>query len=122
MVRMVSSAGYGQLRAGAGSSQSGGGALPSPQFVQHIASSTNPEGLGVAGNAYKLPLPNAVGAGNCLILAITYPNGNTPTVTDNNSNSWPGSPTVSADAGSGKYVAAIFVLPNANAGLTTLTV
>lgn len=93
-----------------------------PTLIQHVASSANPPTRGTLGNNFKFTLPNAVGAGNTLILGITYPHGSTPTITDTNGNTWPASPAVSADAGSGKYVSSIFVLPNANAGITTITV
>jgi hypothetical protein len=92
-----------------------------PTLVQHVASSANPVGLGISGNAFKIPLANAVGAGNCLILGMSYPSGKTVTVTDNNGNSWPSTAAVTANS-SGTYVASIFVLPNAKAGATTLTV
>jgi IPT/TIG domain len=92
-----------------------------PTLVQHVASSANPVGLGISGNAFKIPLPNAVGAGNCLILGLSYPSGKTITITDNNGNSWPSTAAVTANT-SGTYVASIFVLPNARSGATTLTV
>ena len=95
--------------------------VSTPTLVQHIASSTNPVGIGISGNNFKFQLPNAVGAGNCLILAVSFPNGQTATVTDNNGNSWPGSPTVSAN-NSGGNNAQIFVLPNVNAGQTVVEV
>src|SRR5882724_5228490 len=93
-----------------------------PTLVQHITSSANPAGVGISGDNFKMPIGNPVGAGNCLVLGMTYPHGSTPTVTDNNGNTWSGSPAVSADGGVGGYVSAIFVLANANAGLTTITV
>ncbi len=97
--------------------------MATPTLVWHVTSSSNPDNLtGGTGDNYKIPMPNPVGAHNCLVLGILYPHGDTPTVTDNNGNSWPGTPTKSADAGVGNYVAAIFVLPNANAGQTTITV
>ena len=75
-----------------------------PTLVQHVSSSANPEGVGISGDNFTFTLPNPVGAGNCLVLGISYPSGNTPTVTDNNSNTWPASPAVSADARSGVRV------------------
>lgn len=118
-----------QKRRGGGASQSfvmgspvPTAALPIPTLMQHVASSTNPLGVGISGNNYKIRPPNAVGAGNCLILGITYPHGSTPTITDDNGNTWPGAAAVSVDAGVGGYVAAIFVLPNAAAGLTVINV
>jgi hypothetical protein len=96
---------------------------PTPSLIQMVSSTTNNPALTAdAGDNFKFFLPNAVGAGNCLVLAITYPNGVTPTVTDNNGNTWPGSAAVSADAGSGNCVSAIYVLPNANAGVTRVNV
>jgi chitodextrinase len=93
-----------------------------PALIQHVASSANPLGLGLPGNNFKIPLPNSVGAGNCLVLGITYPHGSMPTITDNNGNIWPAAAAVAADAGNGNYVAAIWVLPNAHAGQTLITV
>lgn len=95
----------------------------STAFVQHISSATNfPALVTETGNNYKFTLPSPVLLGNSIIVGMSYPHGNTPTVTDNNGNTWPGSPSVTADAGVGGMVAAIFVLPNANAGITTITV
>ena len=95
-------------------------------MIQHITSASNFTGAPNLGSGpfdnFKFTLPHAVGAGNCLVLGLVYPHGNTPTITDTQSNSWPGTPTVSADGGSGKFVSALFVLPNAAAGVTTFTV
>lgn len=101
----------------------GGGGPATPTLVQHFASPANPIGVGgPAGDNYTYTPTNAVGAGNCCVLKFSYPHGSTPTVTDNNGNTWPGSPTASADAGVGNYVAATFVLLNANAGRTQITI
>lgn len=90
--------------------------------VQHVSSATNfPSLVGETGNNFVFTLPNAVLAGNSIVLGISYPNGSTPTVTDNR-NTWPGSPAVTADPGGGAMVAGIFVLPNAAAGVTSITV
>lgn len=93
----------------------------SPVLIQHVASSANPVGLGISGNNFKIPLPNAVLAGDALVLAITYPHGHTITISDTLGQTWP-SATVTADAGSGAYVAAIYVLPNSLGGNETITV
>jgi hypothetical protein len=98
-------------------------AIATPSLIQMISSTTNNPALtSDTGNNFKFFLPNAVGAGNCLVLAITYPNGVTPTITDNNSNTWPTSPAATANAGSGNCISSIFVLPNANAGVTRINV
>ena len=93
-----------------------------PTLIQHVASSANPIGVGIEGNNFKIPLPNSVGSGNAIILGMTYPHGSSPTITDSNGNTWPTTAAVSADAGSGGNISSIFVLPNASAGLTTITV
>ena len=93
-----------------------------PTLIQHVASSANPVGVGISGNNFKIPLPNSVGSGNAIILGMTYPSGSSPTITDNNGNTWPTTAAVSANAGPGGNISSIWVLPNANAGRTTITV
>ena len=94
-----------------------------PTLVQHVSSSTNPPGKGIPGNSFKFTLPNAVGAGNCLILGISYAwsASRTVSITDSNGNTWPSSPAVTVTGGA-QVISSIFVLPNANAGVTTITV
>ena len=94
-----------------------------PTLLQHLASSANPEGIGIPGNAFTVNLPNPVRAGNCLVLGITYPfaAGRAVTVADNNRNAWPSAPAARASRGVG-YDSAVYVLPNANAGGTRITV
>lgn len=100
---------------------------PVPALIQHVASSANPVGISgfaaghTGGDNFKIPLPNAVGAGNCLVLWCTYPNSNTASVSDTNGNTWPAA-AITVDAGVGGNKSSCFVLPNANAGLTTVTV
>jgi hypothetical protein len=91
-------------------------------LIQHVASSANPIGLGISGNNFKIPLPNAVGSGNCLVLGTTYPSGNVPVITDNNGNAWPTTAAATADAGQYGYISTAWVLPNAHAGNTQITV
>ena len=64
----------------------------------------------------RFPLPNPVLAGDALVLAISYPSGNTPSITDSLSNAWPSSAACTANNGSGNIVTAIYVLPNSKAG------
>jgi hypothetical protein len=95
-----------------------------PTLVQHVASSANPLGIGLGGGpVFNMPLPNPVRAGNCLILGVSYAWSATRTVaiTDNNGNTWPATPAVTANPGV-DTVSAIYVLANANAGQTTVTV
>jgi hypothetical protein len=95
-----------------------------PTLVQHVSSSTNILGRGLTANDFRLTLPNPVGAGNVLVLGISYgaPGGKTATVRDNLGNGWPGSPTVSATNPGRDIASAIFVLPNARPGVTTITI
>jgi len=94
-----------------------------PTLVQHVSSSTDPEAFAETGNAYVFTLPNKVLAGNCLILGISVRWSATRTVaiTDNNGNAWPSSPAVTTSDGANS-ISSIYVLPNANAGTTTITV
>ncbi len=96
---------------------------PVPTLVQHVSSSTNPVGVGISGNDFKFTLPNGVGAGNCLILGISYSwaSPQSVSISDDNGNTWPSSPAVTTTDGS-NLVSSIYVLPNARAGVTTITV
>jgi hypothetical protein len=95
---------------------------PTPKLVQHVSSSAD-EQNGPTGNDFKFTLPNPVLAGNCLILGLSYAWSATRTVSvgDDNRNAWPASPAVTTDDGA-TVNSSIFVLPNANAGATTITV
>lgn len=97
--------------------------VPAPTMVQHVSSTMNPPTDGTTGNNYKFTLPNPVMAGNCLILGISYKRSATRTVsvTDSNSNAWPALPAISASDGT-NLTSSIFVLPNAKAGVTSITV
>jgi len=93
-----------------------------PALVQHFVPAANPGGTSPQGNDFKFQPPNPVGAGNCIILVFSFSSGQTPSVSDDNGNTWPGSPTVTADSGPGAYMTVIFVLPNANGGVTNFTI
>jgi len=95
-----------------------------PTLVQHMASSTNPIGIsGNAGNAFRFNLPNPVGAGNCLVLGISY--GYSPTrtvaIADDSGNAWSVSPAATV-TDRGNLISSIFVLPKAHPGPTRVTV
>jgi len=97
---------------------SGGGA---PVLIQHIASSANPVGLGISGNNFNIPLPNTVLGGDALVLAMTFPHGNTSTVTDSLGQSWPAA-TIVKDGGAGNYLTQVYVLCGAVGGNETIHV
>src|SRR5258708_39276658 len=63
-------------------------ALAMPTLIWHISSSANPAGQGIDGHHFMIPLPDP-GAGNCIVLAVSFLVGNTPTITDNNGHTWP---------------------------------
>ena len=92
------------------------GSNPAPALIQHVSSTSNPwPGNGISGNNFKIPLPNPVLAGDTLVLAISYPSGNRPSITDNLGNTWPSSAACTA-TDVGNMIAAIYVLPNSHAG------
>jgi hypothetical protein len=97
--------------------------VPAPTLVQHVSSTMNPPTDGTTGNNYKFTLPNPVMAGNCLVLGISYVRSATRTVrvTDSNANAWRTVPEVSTTDGI-NLTSSIFVLPNAIAGVTSITV
>jgi hypothetical protein len=96
--------------------------VATPQLQQYGIFTGNPVGVGDTGRAFVFTTQNAVGAGNCIVLAVTVPvAATTVTITDNNGNSWP-SAAITESGGSGNYKLLVFVLPNANAGITTITI
>lgn len=94
-----------------------------PALFQHVSQSANPVDLGAGNygpNFNQMP-PNNSGAGNCIVLDLLYPNGRTPTISDN-LDTWSSTPVVTADNGPGNYVASTFVLLNATSGQRTINV
>jgi len=83
-----------------------------------VMSSTNIPGVqGQAGTDFKFSLPNPCQQHNCLELTMIYQSGiAAPTITDNLGNTWPSTPTVSADGGAGGNVLEKRILKNINAG------
>jgi hypothetical protein len=97
------------------------GSVSSPVLIQHVASSANPLGLGIPGNNYNIPLPNAVLGGDALVLAITFPHGNTSAISDTLGQTWPAA-AITEDGGTGNYVTQIYVLCGSAAGNETIQV
>jgi hypothetical protein len=106
--------------AGSGATQT----LPVPTLVQHVGSATELQSQGIQGNNIKFTPPNPILAGNALILGVAYTSGTrfaaTP-VTDTNGNTWPTSPSASRTDSAANMDLAIFVLPNAHPGTTTIS-
>ena len=65
-------------------------------------------------------------AGNGLVVVVAYPSGATPSITDNQSNSWPASgtagSTVTADNGAGNMALQAFILTSATTGTSQIVV
>lgn len=58
---------------------------------------------------------------NSFVVAVAYPSGATPTITDNNTCTWTAA-GAAADAGAGNMALKIFVCPSATAGTSKITV
>ena len=97
------------------------GAPQPTQVVQHIGGGSSPPGQSLAGNAYKIPLANSSGTGNCLVLGVSYDHALTVTVSDNVNGTW-GAAVTYANAGTGNTDSAVYVFPNSASGVTTITV
>jgi hypothetical protein len=95
-----------------------------PALVQHVASTVNPVGAGITGNAFVFTLPNPVLAGNALILGITYPTSAALAAVpvSDTGGTWPTSPAATQTDSNGNVNLAVFVLPGAAAGTHTITV
>lgn len=94
--------------------------VPVPQMVQMIASATNVGGGvydSVAGNNFTYK--KEVQAGNAILILCTWPNGSTPTFTDNNGNTWPAVVTAVNNI-IGNNNSGYCLLTGARAGVTTI--
>lgn len=93
-------------------------------IVQHYSSAYNGSvAVNEPGNNYKFTLPNAVGAGNAIVLAIAYPSGTAPnSITDDGGNTWSTTAAVTADPGAGNTALKVYVLASAAAGTQAITV
>ena len=89
-----------------------------PTLIQHVASAANPVGAGLSGNAFVFYLPNSVGAGNCLSWDHIRRRPNCFSISDTINGAWP----AAAITGSDTNNIAIYVLPNASAGVTQVTI
>jgi hypothetical protein len=69
----------------------------------------------------NLPFDSPVGAGNAIILGLTYQATATLTITDDGNNTWPDA-AVSCNDSTATTTHAIYVLPNAASGTTTITI
>jgi hypothetical protein len=97
--------------------------VATPKLIQRIVSGENNPAFTTENvNAVKLRLPNAVGAGNCLVLCFTHGSdaSSISSIGDSNGNTWPSVAAVTQ--ASTQCHSYIYVLPNANAGVTTVTV
>lgn len=117
------SGGSGSGGSGSGGSGSGGSGsgTATPILFQHIASSTNPTGNGIAGRAFvfhteSLP-PNTVA-----VMGVSAPAGNTVTISDTLAGSWSGA-VCKTSGGAGSAEAWVFVQPlGATGGPDTISI
>ena len=100
-----------------------GPASATPTLIQHVSTASNDD-TSEPGNPYFLSLPNLTGAGNALILGMSYEfaPGNTPTVTDDKGNVWVAGATTPSNPTSGQLVSAIFYSLGIAAGTQKITV
>ena len=99
---------------------SGGPAVPT--LVQSVSYGANAPSRSTSSAHYTFPMPNRWGAGNAVVVFLDISHGNAvSSLVDDAGNSWPTTPAVSADAGSGLLVSAAYVLPNVRGGGRTLT-
>jgi chitodextrinase len=94
-----------------------------PTFIQHVTTATNPDAL-QAGSPFYISLPNRSGAGNALIIGITYPHasGRTVTVSDDRSNTWVLGATTPANPANNQLVSRIYYALNVAGGTQKVTV
>jgi hypothetical protein len=104
-----------------GGATSGGGTLPTPVIIQQVSTTVNPAGAGFNGNNYARQLPNAIQANDLLYVSASYPHGTFSSITDTAGSSF-GSPICTADAGTGNYTTAVWLVPGMAAGFDTITV
>ena len=99
--------------------------MATPTLVQHTAKSVNTTtGAETGGNTFKYSLPNKSLANNCLVFALSYAfnAARTVTITDDQSNSWPTTPTVTVTDAGNVITTSLFVLPNAAANTQKIQV
>src|SRR6516225_6932254 len=96
--------------------------MATPKLIQRAVSSYITNALyTVNANTFKIRLPNAVGVGNCLILCLNSANNaSVSSIADDNTNSWAGTATITLS--NHNCFTSLFVLPNAHAGVTTITI
>jgi chitodextrinase len=94
-----------------------------PTFIQHVTTATNPDAL-QSGNPFYISMPNRTGAGNALIIGITYPHaaGRTVTISDDKSNTWVLGATTPSNPTSNQLVSRIYYALNVAGGTQKITV
>lgn len=93
--------------------------MATPTLVQHAHHKChNPNGPTSTG-AFKIPLIDPTLSGNCIVLFLTWENGKTVSITDDQSNTWP---AAARSVNNGSLNTAIYVLPNATAGTRVISV
>ncbi len=92
-----------------------------PQLVQMYSGNPTTSAADIeTASEWSFTPPNMVGTGNALVLSATYSTATAPTISDNNGNSWIG--TLQKTVVGGSNNTTVWVLPNANAGLTKIKI
>ena len=99
----------------------GGGGGATPVVIQHVASSTNPAGIGTAWNGFQMPI-QPFGSGDVLVLAFSYANNRSvSSITDSASDTISTTAVCTANAGVGNYKSSVYIL-QPSAGTTWVKV
>lgn len=92
-----------------------------PALVQHVSTAYLCFNGAGAGDDFTRYLSNKVQAGNGIIIGVSYQHGTSPTISDNNGNTW-GAASETTDIGSAtdgtQAGTSLFYLQSANAGYT----
>jgi chitodextrinase len=95
-----------------------------PTLIQHVSTASN-NNANEAGNPFFISLPNPAGAGNAIILGMSFPyasSGRTATVTDDKGNLWVAAVTVPGNPTTGQFVSRLFYALGVAAGTQNITV
>lgn len=93
-----------------------------PTLVQHLSTFLNFEGED--GNPYYISLPNLTGAGNTLVMGVSYAyaTGMTMAVSDDKGNTWTLGPSTPSSPSAGQEVSRIYYATNVMAGTDKIKV
>jgi hypothetical protein len=96
---------------------------PSATMIQHVSTFSNFD-PSLIGNPYFVSLPNPTGAGNALVLGVSYPfaTGRAVTVSDDQTNVWTLEATTPSDPTDGQMVSCLYCALNVAPGTQKITI